>query len=134
MGEKKRELHNMTNSIEAGQVLKGTVTGVQPYGAFVKLNDDNQGLVHISEITHGYVKDIKDHLAVGDEVNVKVLNIDESNGKISLSIRATEVKPGSNKQKQVEQTNQDTQGFNVLKDKLEEWIEQTSEREKIYRK
>src|SRR5690625_2643651 len=136
MGEKKRELHKMTKTIEAGQVLKGTVTGVQPYGAFIKVNDEVQGLVHISEITHGYVKDIKDHLAIGDEVNVKVLNVDETSGKISLSIRATEEKPGFKKQKpkQVDLPDQNANGFNILKDKLEEWIEQTSEREKLYRK
>ena len=43
-------------------LLTGKVTGIQPYGAFVALDEQNQGLVHISEITHGFVKDINDHL------------------------------------------------------------------------
>ena len=59
----------------------------------MRLDEQNQGLVHISEITHGFVKDINDHLKVGDEVNVKVLSIDEKAGKIGLSIRATEEAP-----------------------------------------
>ncbi len=67
----------MAEKLEVGQILKGKVTGIQPYGAFVALNEEVQGLVHISEVTHGFVKDINDHLTVGDEVSVKVLSIDE---------------------------------------------------------
>src|SRR5699024_1520655 len=112
---------------------KGKVTGIQPYGAFVALDNNTQGLVHISEITHGFVKDIHDYLSVGDEVNVKILHIDEANNKYSLSIRATEkpqkksVSPNSlNKQKT-------ETGFNTLKDKLEEWIQQSEERKKTFK-
>jgi general stress protein 13 len=76
----------MTGKFETGQVLQGKVTGIQPYGAFVALDDEIQGLVHISEVTHDFVKDIHDHLAIGDEVNVKVLNVDEEHNKVSLSI------------------------------------------------
>lgn len=116
----------MTIKYEIGQVLEGKVTGIQPYGAFVALDDEIQGLVHISEVTHGYVKNINDYLSVGDEVKVKVLQVDEENNKVSLSIRATEeapqVKPKQPKQKQEE--SQST-GFNTLKDKLEEWMKQS---------
>src|SRR5690625_3614190 len=119
----------MTNNYEAGQVLEGKVTGIQPYGAFVALDEDTQGLVHISEVTHGYVKDINEHLAVGDEVKVKVLNVDEQQNKVSLSIRATEEAPKTASQPKKKQASkqQDNQsaGFNTLKDKLEEWIEQS---------
>lgn len=83
----------MSDKIEVGSVIKGKVTGIQPYGAFVSLDENTQGLVHISEVTHGYVKDINEFLKVGDEVNVKVLSIDENAGKIGLSIRATEEAP-----------------------------------------
>lgn len=125
----------MTNKIETGQVIKGKVTGVQPYGAFVALDDETQGLVHISEITHGFVKDINDYLSVGDEVTVKVLNVDEANNKVSLSIRATEEAPKKTVQKEkVKQPANDNSGFNTLKDKLQEWIEQSSEREGTFKK
>lgn len=66
----------MSEKFEIGAVVTGKVTGIQPYGAFVALDDSTQGLVHISEITHGFVKDINEHLKVGDEVKVKVLSID----------------------------------------------------------
>ena len=83
----------MTQKFEIGSVVTGKVTGIQPYGAFVALDESTQGLVHISEVTHGFVKDINDHLKVGDEVEVKVFSVDEKAGKIGLSIRATEEAP-----------------------------------------
>lgn len=83
----------MSEKIEVGSVITGKVTGIQPYGAFVALDENTQGLVHISEVTHGFVKDINEHLSVGDEVQVKVLSIDENAGKIGLSIRATQEAP-----------------------------------------
>jgi len=129
---------------EIGQVLEGKVTGIQPYGAFVALDEEVQGLVHISEVTHGFVKDINEHLNIGDEVKVKILNIDEEKGKYSLSIRATEEAPKQQpkqqqqrkpqQNQQVQHQDDDQSGFNTLKDKLDEWINQSKERENTYRK
>ena len=73
-------------SIEVGSKLKGKVTGITNFGAFVELKKGTTGLVHISEVADNYVKDINDHLAVGDEINVKVINV-EKDGKIGLSIK-----------------------------------------------
>ncbi|MDQ0155384.1 S1 domain-containing post-transcriptional regulator GSP13 [Robertmurraya andreesenii] len=126
----------MTEKIEVGSVIAGKVTGIQPYGAFVAIGENTQGLVHISEVTHGFVKDINEHLKVGDEVTVKVLSIDEEAGKIGLSIRATQEAPvrteapkakkPRKRQAAVAFKQEETpQGFNTLKDKLQEWIEQS---------
>ncbi|MDY0405258.1 S1 domain-containing post-transcriptional regulator GSP13 [Virgibacillus sp. 179-BFC.A HS] len=117
----------MIDNYEVGQVLQGKVTGIQPYGAFVALDEDVQGLVHISEVTHGYVKDIHEYLTVGDEVTVKVLSIDAENNKISLSIRATEEAPKQTKKPKQQAASQDDSnaGFNTLKDKLQEWMDQS---------
>ncbi|MDL4842547.1 S1 domain-containing post-transcriptional regulator GSP13 [Aquibacillus rhizosphaerae] len=132
----------MADNFTEGQVLEGKVTGVQPYGAFVALNDQIQGLVHISEVTHGYVKDINDFLTVGDEVKVKILNIDEAKNKYSLSIRATEEAPQQKENKVKKPQKQNTQqqhqnepesGFNTLKDKLNDWIKQSEERENTFK-
>jgi len=73
-------------SIEVGNKLLGKVTGITDFGAFVKLPEGSTGLVHISEIADTYVKDIHDYLKVGDEVEVKVLNVGKD-GKIGLSIK-----------------------------------------------
>lgn len=133
----------MTEKMEVGNILTGKVTGIQPYGAFVALDEKTQGLVHISEITHGYVKDINDHLKVGDEVKVKILSIDEEAGKIGLSIRATEdapvqttakpKKPRKQRQAAAMLPEAEEQGFNTLKEKLQEWIDQ-SQREDLIKK
>ncbi|KKB74625.1 MULTISPECIES: S1 domain-containing post-transcriptional regulator GSP13 [Bacillus] len=127
----------MTAKFEVGNVYTGKVTGLQAYGAFVALDEETQGLVHISEVTHGFVKDINEHLAIGDEVQVKVLSVDEEKGKISLSIRATQAaperkenKPRKQKAAQAEEATT-PQGFNTLKDKLEEWIEQSNRKDLI---
>lgn len=73
-------------SIEVGSKLQGKVTGITNFGAFVELPGGITGLVHISEVADNYVKDINDHLKVGDEVQVKVINV-EKDGKIGLSIK-----------------------------------------------
>ncbi|SFA49407.1 S1 RNA binding domain protein [Parageobacillus thermantarcticus] len=73
-------------SIEVGSKLQGKVTGITKFGAFVELPEGVTGLVHISEVADNYVKDINDHLKIGDVVNVKVINV-EKDGKIGLSIK-----------------------------------------------
>ena len=73
-------------SSEVGNILPGKVTGITNFGAFVDLGNRKTGLVHISEVSNSYIKDIKDVLTVGDEVQVKVMEI-SGDGKVSLSIR-----------------------------------------------
>ena len=72
--------------LTVGAVLEGKVKSITNFGAFVELPDGKTGLVHISEVADNYVKDINEHLKVGDEVEVKVMNV-EADGKIGLSIR-----------------------------------------------
>lgn len=72
--------------LEVGAVVEGKITGFTAFGAFVDLEGGKKGMVHISEVASEYVKDIKDHLTVGQNVKVKVISIAED-GKISLSIR-----------------------------------------------
>lgn len=72
--------------LAVGAIIEGKVTGITKFGAFVSLPEGKSGLVHISEIANTYVNDVHDHLTEGQDVKVKVLNIDQS-GKISLSIK-----------------------------------------------
>ena len=78
-------------SIEVGNVIPGKVTGITNFGAFVDLGEGQSGMVHISEIADGYVKDIHDVLSIGD--TVKVLVLGERNHKIALSIKQASDKP-----------------------------------------
>ena len=79
-------------SIEVGSKVSGKISGITNFGAFVDLGDKKTGLVHISEVSDGFVKDIHDVLTVGDTVTVKVLSVGDD-GKISLSIRKAQDKP-----------------------------------------
>lgn len=122
----------MVKKFEVGDVLTGKVTGIQPYGAFVALDDNTQGLVHISEITYGFVKNITDFMKIGDEVQVKVLEVDADAKKISLSIRALQERPPMKrkdlpprKSLQDRVDEKDSVGFNSLKIKLRDWIEES---------
>lgn len=121
----------MSNKYKVGDIVSGKVTGIQPYGAFVALDANTQGLVHISEITYGFVKSIADHLTVGDIVRVKILDIADNDEKISLSLRALQAKPAKRKEQLPRKSLQDrvdekdSVGFNSLKEKLDEWIEES---------
>jgi S1 RNA binding domain protein len=84
-------------SIEVGSKLQGKVTGITNFGAFVELPEGLTGLVHISEVADNYVKDINDHLKVGDMVEVKVINV-EKDGKIGLSIKKAKEREGKERE------------------------------------
>ena len=123
----------MAKKYEVGEVVTGKVTGIQPYGAFVALDEQTQGLIHISEITYGYVKDVTEFLKIGEDIQVKILDIDEDSEKISLSTRALQEAPPQKKKEQPRKTLQDrvnendANGFKSLKDKLQHWIEQSGQ-------
>ena len=71
--------------------MEGKVKSLSKFGAFITLPDGSTGMVHISEIAHAYVNDIRDHLTEGQDVKVMVIGMDS--GKINLSIKRLEPKP-----------------------------------------
>ena len=73
---------------QVGQVVEGKVTGIQPYGAFVSIDEQTTGLIHISEISEGYVRDITSYVQVGDIVRVKIIDFDKDNHQARLSLKA----------------------------------------------
>ena len=75
-------------SYRVGEILDGVVVGVTRIGAFVRLEDGTEGLVHISEISDEYVEKVEDKVTKGEEVKVKVISINPD-GKIALSIKQT---------------------------------------------
>lgn len=84
--KQKRELAKTLNNVVVGSILKGTVESLQNYGAFVRLENGLSGLVHISQISHTRIKSPSDILKAGEEIDVKVIGVND--GKISLSIKA----------------------------------------------
>ena len=73
-----------------GDVIKGKVARVAGYGAFIELEHDIDGLVHISQISEERVEKIKDHLNEGDEVTARVIKIDKEERRIGLSVKAAD--------------------------------------------
>ncbi|MFA6948766.1 MAG: S1 RNA-binding domain-containing protein [Eubacteriales bacterium] len=78
--------------IEVGAILEGKITSITSFGAFVALPEGKTGMIHISEVSSSYVKDIHDFLKEGQSVSVKVISVDASspNPKIGLSVKQLE--------------------------------------------
>ena len=73
-----------------GDVIKGKVARIAGYGAFIELENDIDGLVHISQVSEERIEKIKDHINEGDEVSARVIKIDKEERRIGLSIKAAE--------------------------------------------
>lgn len=109
---------------EVGKVVKGTVTGITNYGIFLSLDEYYSGLIHISEISHGYVKDVNNFVKIGETIYVEVLEVDESEQHTKLSIKNINYRiefPLGKKRKIVETP----LGFRTLARKLPQWVEES---------
>lgn len=112
----------MSYDIKRKEVVKVTITGIQKYGAFAIMEDSNNdynGLIHISEISYGYVKNIRDFMNIGDSIYAEVLTIDDDNKQIKLSIKDIDYKKNGVRLKRMSETRN---GFQPLKDNLDKWI------------
>ncbi len=78
----------LVKGFEIGAIVTGKVTKIVPFGAFVEIGDSVEGLVHISELAKGHVEKAEDVLTVGQEVQIKIMDIDLERRRISLSLRA----------------------------------------------
>ncbi|KAF1302945.1 MULTISPECIES: CvfD/Ygs/GSP13 family RNA-binding post-transcriptional regulator [Enterococcus] len=107
-----------------GQIIEGKVTGIQPYGAFISLDDQTQGLIHVSEIQSGYTKNIHDVIKVGEGVRVQIIDIDEYSQKISLSRRTLEPTfvPNRTRRKRYFTNKNKKIGFDSIEKALPQWI------------
>ncbi len=74
-------------NFSVGDIVSGVVSKILPFGVIVTLDNNTQGLVHISHLHNNFVKNISDLFSLNDNVKVKVLNIDSANNKIALSIK-----------------------------------------------
>jgi predicted RNA-binding protein with RPS1 domain len=79
--------------IEKGMVTKGKVTRIEKFGVFVEIGAERPGLVHISELTHDYIRDPKEIIKEGEDVEVKVLDVNRRKKQIKLSMKAIEERP-----------------------------------------
>lgn len=112
-----------------GDIVEGVITGVQPYGAFVNIDADCKGLIHISEISVGYVKDVAKYVHIGEHVKVKILEMDENGTQCKLSLKALQANPKRvrTKHTRVMKVPKMTIGFASLASHLDEWIEKENQ-------
>ena len=79
-------INGIVAEAEVGKIYKGTITRLMNFGAFCEVLPGKEGLIHVSEIANRFVKDVSSELNVGDEVTVKVIEIDQQ-GRVNLSIK-----------------------------------------------
>ena len=108
-----------------GNIIKATVTGIESYGVFVSSDEYYTGLIHISEISNGYVKDINDYVKIGDIISVKILDIDDEEGHLKLSIKNIDYKKIRNFKRH--KINETPLGFKTLAYHLPIWINESME-------
>ncbi|MCR5009249.1 MAG: polyribonucleotide nucleotidyltransferase [Oribacterium sp.] len=87
----KKIVESIVNEIEPGQILTGKVVRLMNFGAFVQLSPNKDGMVHISKLADGRVDKVEDVVNIGDEVTVKVQEIDKM-GRINLTMRPQDLK------------------------------------------
>lgn len=112
---------------QVGDLLIGTVTSVRPYAIFMDFDEETCGLLHISEISDAFVRDIERFAYEGDQIKVKVISVDPLNGFLRVSLKKVPEKERfsthrNTYRKRIETTNED---FKPLQDNLDEWIKYT---------
>ena len=106
---------------KVGSLVFGTVTGIENYGVFVNLDDYYTGLIHISEISHGFVRDVNDFVSLGDTIKAKVIDVDDETFHVKLSIKDVNYKSLARKRMNIEEVGS---GFGILEDNLQKWIDE----------
>ena len=111
----------MKNLYKRGNIVNGCVTGIEKYGIFVNLDDYYSGLIHISEISDSFVRNVADYVSIGETIRVRILEIDENSFHVKLSIKNLNYKISNRKRTTIVETKH---GFNTLESKLNQWIEE----------
>jgi small subunit ribosomal protein S1 len=84
---------DIDDSFKVGDLVKGTVAKIASFGAFVNLENDIDGLIHISQLSEDHVEKVKDVIKVGDEIEARVIKVDKVERRIGLSIKAVSYDP-----------------------------------------
>ena len=101
------------------EIVEGCVTGIENYGIFVTLDEYYSGLIHISEISDGFVKDINKVANIGETIKVRVIDSDDETFHVKLSIKNLNYRYKRRARTNIEET---PHGFDTLKTQLDKWI------------
>ena len=113
---------------KVGQIVEGKVTGLQPYGAFVAIDKNLSGLIHISEISDGFVKNIHSFVEVGQVVRIKIIDLDEKSNQAKLSLKALQKRRFHQRHSSLKDDKPSLplmrMGFHSIEVQLDKWIEE----------
>ena len=114
---------------KVGMTVYGKVTGIKPYGAFVRFDDGVTGLIHISEISNGFVRNIDSFVKVDEYVMVKVIDIDREHRQLRLSFKAL----SQNTRRYTKRVKflgmpESIRGFGTLRAMMPSWLEEEKRR------
>lgn len=103
-------------SYKVGDLVKCCVTGIEKYGFFVVTDEKYSGLVHISEMSEKFVKDVNDYVKIGENIVARIIGVDDEKKNLKLSIKNINYKTDGSSVLPLEN------GFEILNRKLPEWI------------
>lgn len=108
---------------KVGMTVYGKITGIKPYGAFVKFDDGVTGLIHISEISNGFVKSIDKFMNIDDYVLCKIIDVDDEHKQLRLSFKALE----DNTRRYTKRVKflgmpDSIMGFGTIRDNMHKWL------------
>ena len=108
------------SKFKVGEIVEVTVSALENYGAFVIAEDNYTGLIHISEITGGFIENINDYCDNGDKLFARIMSIDEEKKQLGLSLKGVrnrfKIKKGELKETEL--------GFELLEELLPVWLEE----------
>lgn len=104
----------------SGDIVTGCVTGIEKYGVFVSLDDYYSGLIHISEISDGFVRNIHDYVKIGETINAKVIEENEKEHHVKLSIKDIDYRKSKYSKTKIVETKK---GFSTLRMYLNKWVD-----------
>ncbi len=109
---------------KVGDVVKAKIVAIEKYGAFAALDDEYSGLIHISELSDSYVRNVSDYVELGEVINVKILENSGKPNQLKLSSKDVNDDLYKLNNRKIKET---VFGFYLLKSALPKWIEQKME-------
>ncbi len=114
----KKKVYEM-KKYKSGEIVTGCVTGIEKYGVFVNLDEYYNGLIHISEISNNFVRNIHDYVKIGETIRAKVLEENPKEHHVKLSIKDIDYRITKKKSAKINET---SLGFSTLRAQLDKWI------------
>lgn len=112
------------NKYKVGKIVTGCVTGIEKYGIFVSLDEYYSGLIHISEISDSFVRNIGDYVSIGETIKVKIIEANDNDFHVKLSIKDIDYRLNKKKRTKIVETKH---GFSTLQQMMKVWIKQKNE-------